>query len=47
VARALSDGAQSLNLDELAKLIKGLSAPIRSVAIEKPRLWQLAARTIL
>jgi hypothetical protein len=32
VARALSDGAQSLNLDELAKLMKGLSAPIRSVA---------------
>jgi 3-deoxy-7-phosphoheptulonate synthase len=30
--RALSDGAQSLNLDEFAKLMKGLSAPIRSVA---------------
>ena len=31
--RALSDGAQSLNLDEFAKLMKGLSAPIRSVAM--------------
>src|SRR5712671_5177027 len=30
--RALSDGAQSLTLDEFAKLMKGLSAPIRSVA---------------
>jgi 3-deoxy-7-phosphoheptulonate synthase len=30
--RALSDGAQSLNLEEFAKLMKGLSAPIRSVA---------------
>jgi 3-deoxy-7-phosphoheptulonate synthase len=31
--RALSDGAQSLNLDEFAKLMKGLTAPIRSVAM--------------
>ena len=30
--RALSDGAQSLTLDEFARLMKGLSAPIRSVA---------------
>ena len=30
--RALSDGAQSLNLDEFANLMKGLSAPIRPVA---------------
>ena len=30
--RALSDGAQSLNLDEFARLMKGLSAPIRLVA---------------
>src|SRR5216684_7869021 len=30
--RAMSDGAQSLNLDEFARLMKGLSAPIRSVA---------------
>jgi 3-deoxy-7-phosphoheptulonate synthase len=30
--RALSDGAQSLNLDEFAALMKGLSAPIRPVA---------------
>jgi 3-deoxy-7-phosphoheptulonate synthase len=30
--RALSDGAQSLNLDEFARLMKGLSAPIRAVA---------------
>ena len=28
--RAMSDGAQSLNLDEFAKLMKGLSAPIRA-----------------
>jgi len=31
--RALSDGAQSLTLDEFARLMKGLSAPIRSVAM--------------
>ena len=31
--RALSDGAQSLNLDEFARLMKDLSAPIRSVAV--------------
>jgi 3-deoxy-D-arabino-heptulosonate 7-phosphate (DAHP) synthase len=31
--RALPDGAQSLNLDEFAKLMKGLTAPIRPVAI--------------
>ena len=31
--RALSDGAQSLNLDEFARLMKGLSAPIRPVAM--------------
>src|SRR6266849_2495252 len=30
--RAMSDGAQSLNLDEFARLMKGLSAPIRPVA---------------
>ena len=30
--RALSDGAQSLTLDEFARLMKGLSAPIRPVA---------------
>jgi len=30
--RALSDGAQSLNLEEFAKLMKGLAAPIRPVA---------------
>jgi len=30
--RALSDGAQSLNLEEFAKLMKGLCAPIRPVA---------------
>jgi 3-deoxy-7-phosphoheptulonate synthase len=30
--RALSDGAQSLNLKEFAKLMEGLSAPLRSVA---------------
>ena len=30
--RALSDGAQSLTLEEFARLMKGLSAPIRSVA---------------
>ncbi len=30
--RALSDGAQSLNPDEFARLMKGLSAPIRPVA---------------
>ncbi|MBZ5530073.1 MAG: 3-deoxy-7-phosphoheptulonate synthase [Acidobacteriia bacterium] len=37
--RALSDGAQSLNLDEFARLMKGLSAPIRSVGtgIDRPR----------
>jgi 3-deoxy-7-phosphoheptulonate synthase len=29
--RALSDGAQSLNLDEFARLMDGLSAPIRPV----------------
>jgi 3-deoxy-7-phosphoheptulonate synthase len=29
--RAMSDGAQSLNLDEFAKLMQGLSAPIRAV----------------
>jgi hypothetical protein len=29
----LSDGAQSLNLDEFAKLMKGLCAPIRGVAM--------------
>jgi len=28
----LSDGAQSLNLDEFARLMTGLSAPIRPVA---------------
>ena len=33
--RALSDGAQSLNLDEFARLMKGLSAPIRSVGTSK------------
>jgi 3-deoxy-7-phosphoheptulonate synthase len=31
--RAMSDGAQSLNLDEFAKLMKGLSAPIKGVAM--------------
>jgi 3-deoxy-7-phosphoheptulonate synthase len=30
--RALSDGAQSLNLDEFARLMQGLHAPIRRVA---------------
>jgi 3-deoxy-7-phosphoheptulonate synthase len=30
--RALSDGAQSLNLQEFAKVMEGLSAPLRSVA---------------
>jgi 3-deoxy-7-phosphoheptulonate synthase len=30
--RALSDGAQSLNLKEFAKVMEGLSAPLRSVA---------------
>jgi 3-deoxy-7-phosphoheptulonate synthase len=30
--RALSDGAQSLNLDEFARLMQGLSEPIRPVA---------------
>lgn len=30
--RALSDGAQSLNLDEFAKMMRNLTAPIRSVA---------------
>ena len=34
--RALSDGAQSLNLDEFAKLMQGLHAPIRSVAAANP-----------
>jgi hypothetical protein len=31
--RALSDGAQSLTLDEFARLMEGLSAPIRPVAM--------------
>jgi 3-deoxy-7-phosphoheptulonate synthase len=31
--RALSDGAQSLKLDEFSRLVKGLSAPIRAVAM--------------
>jgi 3-deoxy-7-phosphoheptulonate synthase len=30
--RALSDGAQSLNLQEFAKVMEGLSAPLRPVA---------------
>jgi 3-deoxy-7-phosphoheptulonate synthase len=30
--RALSDGAQSLNLKEFAKVMESLSAPLRSVA---------------
>jgi len=30
--RAWSDGAQSLNLDEFARLMRNLSAPIRAVA---------------
>jgi 3-deoxy-7-phosphoheptulonate synthase len=30
--RALSDGAQSLNLDEFARLMEGLTAPMRPVA---------------
>ena len=30
--RALSDGAQSLDLDEFAKMMRGLSAPIRPLA---------------
>jgi 3-deoxy-7-phosphoheptulonate synthase len=30
--RALSDGAQSLNLEEFAKVMEGLSAPLRRVA---------------
>lgn len=30
--RALSDGAQSLNLEEFAKVMEGLSAPLRPVA---------------
>jgi 3-deoxy-7-phosphoheptulonate synthase len=30
--RALSDGAQSLNLEEFARLMQGLAAPIRAVA---------------
>jgi 3-deoxy-7-phosphoheptulonate synthase len=34
--RALSDGAQSLNLDEFANLMKGLSAPIRPIAAPAP-----------
>jgi 3-deoxy-7-phosphoheptulonate synthase len=34
--RALSDGAQSLNLDEFARLMQGLHAPIRSVAAANP-----------
>ena len=34
----MSDGAQSLNLDEFAKLMQGLSAPIRAVAMrDAPR----------
>ncbi len=33
--RALSDGAQSLNLDEFGRLMQGLSAPIRSVGTSK------------
>ena len=44
--RALSDGAQSLNLDEFSRLMQGLSAPIRAVSVptssvsvgEQPRL---------
>jgi 3-deoxy-7-phosphoheptulonate synthase len=31
--RAWSDGAQSLNLDEFSRLVQGLSAPIRAVAM--------------
>src|SRR5215471_11733415 len=31
--RALSDGAQSLNLDEFAKMMRSLTAPIRPVAL--------------
>jgi 3-deoxy-7-phosphoheptulonate synthase len=38
--RAMSDGAQSLNLDEFAKLMKGLSAPIKGVAT--PQAAQVA-----
>ncbi|MGH9571255.1 MAG: hypothetical protein ACRD4F_16540, partial [Candidatus Angelobacter sp.] len=30
--RALSDGAQSLNLEEFARLMQGLSAPLRPLA---------------
>jgi len=33
--RAMSDGAQSLNLDEFAKLMQGLSAPIKGVAMRQ------------
>jgi 3-deoxy-7-phosphoheptulonate synthase len=33
--RAMSDGAQSLNLDEFANLMKGLSAPIKGVAMRQ------------
>jgi 3-deoxy-7-phosphoheptulonate synthase len=33
--RAMSDGAQSLNLDEFANLMQGLSAPIKGVAMRQ------------
>jgi len=33
--RALSDGAQSLNLEEFARLMQGLSAPIKGVAMRQ------------
>lgn len=36
--RAMSDGAQSLNLEEFARVMESLSAPIRSVAVLRPAM---------
>jgi 3-deoxy-7-phosphoheptulonate synthase len=36
--RALSDGAQSLNLEEFARVMESLSAPLRSVAVLRPAM---------
>ena len=36
--RALSDGAQSLNLEEFAKVMESLSAPLRPVATFRPAM---------